>query len=225
MFICPSRHKVTAYPWPSALTFLNIETPTLPALIGRSDYAANAGSVAGLAATPVEDLTSLGTASDLNKLYALYDAFDWSTVDGTSLNPDATMKRANGVIFRRSTVPMASIRDGLGCTYLVGERHMDPQNYISDDSGYDNSGGWDMGYSYDVNRWTVSPPYLDHTPSRDSGDTFRPTFAKSFGSAHSVGFHMAFCDGSVRRIALRHRPGGPQEPRQPQRRQSSNQGR
>lgn len=194
VFICPSRHKVATYPSSSGLSFKNIETPPF---LGRSDYAANAGS-SGTPVSAQQELRSAG-ASDLNQIYAFYDTFDWSTVDGTAQSADVSV-RANGVIFRASTVQMASIRDGLSCTYLIGERHMDPANYISDVIGYDNSGGWDMGYSYDVNRWTVSPPYLDHTPYPASA-AVRTTFAKSFGSAHSVGFHMSFCDGSVRRIA------------------------
>ena len=195
VFVCPSRHKVVAYPRCSSLSFKNIETPVN---IGRSDYAANAGS-AGLPETDVRELTSSGV-SDLDSMYAFYDKFDWSTMDGTATSAKID-ERANGVIFRASTVQLASIRDGLSFTYLIGERHMDPVRYVTDNVGYDNSGGWDVGYSYDVNRWTMSPPYLDHTPFPPTSAS-STTFAKSFGSAHSVGFHMSFCDGSVRRLAF-----------------------
>jgi len=107
----------------------------------------------------------------------------WEALWGTS--NDAT-----GVIYRRSMVKMAHILDGASNTYLIGERFLNPDNYY-DGYACDNDQGWDLGYDYDVNRWTGAPDQ----PLQD-----RPGLAgcrTNFGSAHAAGFQMALCDGSV----------------------------
>ncbi len=60
-----------------------------------------------------------------------------------------------------------------------------------------NDQGWDQGYDYDTIRWTTSGPKQDTPGYVDNGgcDTI-------FGSAHSSGFNMAFCDGSVRKMSF-----------------------
>ncbi len=100
-----------------------------------------------------------------------------------------------GVMFLASTVKMAHIGDGNTTTYLLGERHLNPDSYYTG-SACANDQGWDLGYDYDTNRWTRN--HENDQPRRDTpgyGDC-----ETAFGSAHSAGFHMVFCDGSVKKL-------------------------
>ena len=92
------------------------------------------------------------------------------------------------MIFRRSEIRLSEIPDGTSKTYLVGERYLNPDSYY-DGIACDNDQGWDLGYDYDVNRWTRYPPMRD-TPGVGGCRTI-------FGSVHSSGFNVVLCDGSV----------------------------
>ena len=100
------------------------------------------------------------------------------------------MSKATGVSFLRSTLRIADIADGTSHTYLIGEKHVSSAHYTdAADPGYDQHpfGGVDL----DLNRWTYFTPIHDD-PRIDP---------RSFGSAHSGGCHMSFCDGSVKTIS------------------------
>jgi prepilin-type N-terminal cleavage/methylation domain-containing protein/prepilin-type processing-associated H-X9-DG protein len=180
-FLCPTRHKLQTYPAGTTPAYVNIDPPTI---VGRSDYAANAGDGSTKA-----DPTNPNTSSDPN--------FNWSTCPGTATYT-GTSGPATGVIFRASMCSMAAIKDGPQFTYLLGERYLDPdfydghQPYCATDHQ-----GWDQGYDYDTIRWTTLGPQRDTPGYCDTGccDTF-------FGSAHPSGFNMAFCDGSVRKMSF-----------------------
>jgi prepilin-type N-terminal cleavage/methylation domain-containing protein len=94
----------------------------------------------------------------------------------------------NGICCQQSRVKVIDITDGMTYTYLVGEKNVMPDYYYNGlDGGNNNSalGGDDC----DLNRWTCWPPMLDWPGQSNS---------LTFGSAHLVGFGMAFCDGSVK---------------------------
>ncbi len=167
LFICPTRRKVQVYPRDHPVRFLNISDPN-PRIIARSDYAANGGSIEG-----DPDNGGPNPNYDLN--------YNWPSVDGSPLN---------GVIYRASATSMAAIKDGASFTYLLGERYLCPDNYYT--TNCDNDQGWDLGYDFDVNRWTDLPPMQDQ-PGYGGCMTL-------FGSSHPAGFNMAFCDGSVKKI-------------------------
>jgi prepilin-type N-terminal cleavage/methylation domain-containing protein len=173
-FICPTRHGVRTFPRQHGTRFYNIDDP-MPRLIGRSDYAANAGSNMNLW---VEGPTSLSDAQD----------FDWAGQPGTQYSK---VERALGVIFCASELPLSAITDGTAKTYMIGERYLDPDCYDTNDC-CDNDQGWDMGYDYDVNRGT------GEAPGRDTAGVGGCSVA--FGSAHPGGFVMGFCDGSARKM-------------------------
>ncbi len=96
-----------------------------------------------------------------------------------------------GICYQRSQVTMAQIRDGTSNTYLVGEKYLNPDAYTTaSDYGDDEPA---MGADdLDLNRWT------NYAPSQDTPSV---TNCYTFGSAHSAGFNMALCDGSVRSIS------------------------
>jgi prepilin-type N-terminal cleavage/methylation domain-containing protein/prepilin-type processing-associated H-X9-DG protein len=200
LFCCPTRRVATAYPFKTSDThrFRNLGVPSgllyvqLTA-IGRSDYAGSAGD--GVANTNWEGPGTTGTTQP----YVEGDAkTDWET-DPQSAGCSGGPYCVSGVFYRRSTCKLASITDGTSNTYLAGEKYLNSDAYKEGtDQGDDQ--GWMAGYDYDVNRWTMdtsggTPTYC--VPVQDmpgNGDWRR------FGSAHSVGFHMAFCDGSVKMI-------------------------
>jgi len=190
-FYCPSRRRVASYPYTKSGSdlYINIDTPA-PA-IGRSDYAACGGDNSS-------DECGWQGPADLAAGDAMSDS-DWAGHKGT-------YQDATGVIFRRSEVKPAHIKDGMSSTYLLGEKYLTSSYYVTGE-GEGSDQGWDVGYDYDTIRWTNDA--VDYLPKQDRalvpGDSTisNPRIAKSmraFGSAHSAGFHMALCDGSVKQI-------------------------
>jgi prepilin-type processing-associated H-X9-DG protein len=100
------------------------------------------------------------------------------------------VSQATGVSYLRHGIKLSELRDGASNTYLVGEKYVPITAYFTpDDLGHDQS--MYTGVDLDLNRWTIEPPLWD-----SDSEAYR-----RFGSAHSAGCHMAYCDGSVRLIA------------------------
>jgi prepilin-type N-terminal cleavage/methylation domain-containing protein len=95
-----------------------------------------------------------------------------------------------GVCFRRSEIKIADITDGTSRTYLVGEKYVSPDHYFTGIDPGDNQSLF-SGFNSDQFRQTN---LLYGMPIQD-----RPGYlnVRIFGSAHAIGFQMAFCDGSV----------------------------
>ena len=72
---------------------------------------------------------------------------------GWSQYPGTHWDYTSGIFFRRSATRMASIRHGVACTYLIGERNICPDHY-TDGLASDDDQGWDQGYDFDTIRWT-----------------------------------------------------------------------
>ena len=194
-FNCPSRRRAVAYPFvlttTSPLTkFVNAGLPSQPALCGRSDYAGSGGDnpyPVNQGSCPV---TTLAAGDALT-------ASNWATVAGGV---------TSGVFYLHSTTKIASISDGASKTYLAGEKYCDPDHYVDGTSAWDDQ-GWDSGWDWDTMRWSgkttlTAPGRIDpigttdpaYQPMQDQPGTGQ---GGAFGSAHAIGFHMAFCDGSV----------------------------
>jgi prepilin-type N-terminal cleavage/methylation domain-containing protein len=188
MFTCPSRRSLAARPYTDSgyyigdsSTTTTITSQILP-LTGKTDYGANGGDT--YLTTPFAGPTSL------------------STVDsgGYTSWPAPT----TGVCYCRSTIKMAHITDGASVTLLVGEKYLSSDDY---DSGADlnpNNGpnyggdndGWDCGFDADVNRFAFNPAAPTTNPSNSPKmDTIATKSNWNFGSPHSSGFCVAFCDG------------------------------
>ena len=178
IFLCPTRHHLQAFPFSSSSgQYVNINSPQ--SVIGRSDYAANAGS----------------NAYDPTKSTGPYTtSTNWATTPGTSILTVASSATAcNGVICRAIPVASAQIKDGLSYTYLIGERFMTIPAYNQGPT--ENDAGWDSGYDYNTVRWTAS------APSQDRNIAVSQQLATLFGSSHEAGFNMAFCDGQVKLLS------------------------
>ncbi len=182
IFYCPTRRKVVQYPYTHGSPYFNIDRPSI---IGRSDYAACGGDNNGSTNTTWKgdwngDTTLAGADAQT------YDA--WQGRTGT--DDDCT-----GVIGRRSECELAHIYDGASVTYMLGERYINPDDYYDGRECCDDQ-GWDLGYDYDTNRWTVNNSSC--RPRQDQPGSGGCNV--NFGSAHQRGFNMAFCDGCVRMI-------------------------
>jgi prepilin-type N-terminal cleavage/methylation domain-containing protein len=157
---CPSRRK--------AMTFKAGPDAWQPywtdrlITCARSDYAINAG----------KNNIDTGGPSDR---------------DYTPQNSDKAVTL--GVAGRMWVCLAEHVRDGMSNTYLLGEKYVNPDFYLTSDDLGDNENAY-IGSDRDVYR-------LYGTPCQDRAG-FDNSY--SFGSAHTAGFQMALCDGSVRLI-------------------------
>lgn len=110
--------------------------------------------------------------------------------DGFAGKGFADMTASNGVFHQRSAVSFNQISDGLSKTYLVGEKYLNPDGYATGFDASDNHSCL-IGDDWDMYAWTNTPPMQDQ---RGYADSYR------FGSSHSSGFSVVFCDGSVRHL-------------------------
>jgi prepilin-type N-terminal cleavage/methylation domain-containing protein/prepilin-type processing-associated H-X9-DG protein len=168
---CPSRRKSGAFPASFYGTGSNYSSPSQ---VTRSDYAANGGDT-------YQELPRNITSPD----------------DALSMRQDFAnlAKAVNGIMFAGSMISTADISDGTSNTYLLGEKYLCPDCYETPDpyAWGDNEASL-IGDDHDVTRWATGQPWPD-TPSYFSGGC-----EQLFGSAHSNGFNIAFCDGSVQTI-------------------------
>lgn len=182
MFNCPTRRKLKTFPnWYFGLdknkahcvnADMNLEH-------ARSDYAANSGDQPGT-------WYASGTYYQGPQSVAAAASHSW---------PDTSY--INGIVFLRSEVSRATVRDGLSHTYLFGEKYVVPDK-MADGKSPGDDGPMHQGHDVDVLRWTWPPDNLACLPDRDRQGN--QSAVDCFGSAHPGGFQMVFCDGSVKMI-------------------------
>jgi hypothetical protein len=103
----------------------------LVSAVGKTDYAANGGSV----------VVMWGSGPD-----SLADALAGIGFTSTT--------SCNGIAHQRSKVRFADISDGTSATYLVGEKYLDPRFYTTGASFGDDHSVL-VGDDVDLHRWTV----------------------------------------------------------------------
>ncbi len=100
---------------------------------------------------------------------------------------------SNGVVMHTQlgAIRSTDITDGTHCTVLVGEKQLNRAAFgeSADDNESYCTPGWN---DWEVYRGGSDPP----APDDDRPCDLAPS--RAFGSAHPVGFNVAFCDGSVR---------------------------
>jgi prepilin-type processing-associated H-X9-DG protein len=122
----------------------------------------------------------------------------------------------NGISFQRSEVSFRQISDGTTNTYMVGEKAITTTNYETGADLGDNE-TWCTGFNNDNFRKTAwgSIPNLQELVPLPDAPTYPPLPAgitgtpdtvvargiASFGSPHSGGMNIAFCDGSIHTIS------------------------
>ena len=170
--ICPTRRKVIAYP-----TNQTSYNSAQPALLSKTDYAANGGS------NHFE-----GTGPQLgDNCYTKFPNCPWSNPDQSSFN---------GVEGERSEVRPGLITDGLSNVFFAGEKYLDAaQYYTGQDPADDNCVL--QGNDRDTNRWvmygsTAQPPLRDVKGNQQEF---------CFGSAQPAGVNLVLCDGHAQLIS------------------------
>jgi prepilin-type N-terminal cleavage/methylation domain-containing protein len=177
--ICPSRRQAVLYPYTQTSNWAPYNS-NQPSTAARCDYAANAGD-GDPQLTGSCFLGEVGFSPPTT--YAQGDSMTWPIF--------ATYY--SGVSFNRSEIKMADIRDGTSCTYMMGEKYLCTDLYTTGQSGGDNQYNF-QGFDRDLNRWASNDSYGYGIPRQDAPGL---DYYFNFGSAHPIGFHMAFCDGSV----------------------------
>lgn len=186
LFYCPTRRRPTAFPYVYRWKYYNIDQPEV---VGRSDYAANAGDfvccMGGGPKTLEEGDSAPLQPAKGSKETIPKGAYAWPRSDDLS----------TGVIYQRSAIRNADLSDGTTHTYLIGEKYLRPINYKNGkDLGDDQ--GWNSGYVKDNERWTQLGKKRDPRQDDDAdGNTER------FGSPHAQTMNFVFADGSVRPVA------------------------
>ncbi|NLF09268.1 MAG: DUF1559 domain-containing protein [Pirellulaceae bacterium] len=179
MFNCPSRRQPILYwfgPGPQGTpNTYNMDYQNVH-YAARGDYAMNCGTVCG--------------SDDTNWFREGPRSFAQGDDTTGSWWPMAKISKCNGISYMLSMVRSAQVSDGTSCTYMIGERYLNPDHYLDGLDPSDNQFIM-MGYDNDNYRCTAYKPAQDQ-PGLWMGEPF--------GSAHSDGFHMAFCDGSVKMI-------------------------
>jgi prepilin-type N-terminal cleavage/methylation domain-containing protein len=190
---CPSRRRAVTYP---AGGYKPINASP-SAMVGRSDYAANAGNENDtVLAQPGPNVTTFKASgggfvlADAN-WQPYYSSFVGYLPNGAQLPAG----EPNGVIFLGSQVRKDDITDGLTNTFLLGEKFLNPNNYSN---GADKGDGRSMysGCSYDNERTTYGLNGMAGTPLQDHAEITTAAF-DMFGSAHFNSCCFVFCDGSV----------------------------
>lgn len=184
LFVCPSRRPCSAWPVVEKYPWVHTPRPFGDVVsVARADYAINAGT---------SHVFSFSGPADLIQGD---DAEFWRNAPYP--------KDFTGISHLRIGASMQSIADGTSKTYLLGEKHLEVENYATGMSPGDNESLY-AGYCTDLHRFTglienmkVSrSPYAAPLSDFATPDGNASGFVR-FGSAHPAGLHMAYCDGSV----------------------------
>ncbi|MCL4853896.1 MAG: DUF1559 domain-containing protein, partial [Bryobacteraceae bacterium] len=191
-FNCPSRRSPQAYAWaadfggaPSGVT------RQIPTKAARSDYAANAGT------KWTEGFNDwLGPSGPA---FSPGGPVDYNQAQTKLSDIQAFVAARRGVIFAGSEVPLSDIRDGTSNTLLVGEKYLNPVNYIDGRTNGDNECMY-IGDNQDISRWVGQEGednslYVPHQDRAGLSADF------SWGGPHAGVFLTVFCDGSVHGVA------------------------
>jgi prepilin-type N-terminal cleavage/methylation domain-containing protein/prepilin-type processing-associated H-X9-DG protein len=180
---CPSRRPAVLYPQVAGRAYPTNGSPITET--SHSDYAANAGTRNDGSnwwrPTPAADAMAVNTSTGFFK-----DVDDPKIVNGNITNSSYM----DGVCFFSSIVKVKDIGDGTAHTYLIGEKYLSPDDYLTGMNVADDSPLF-SGYDWDWHKWGAD------RPERDRRGYVTNTI---FGSAHATGFNMSFCDGAVRTI-------------------------
>ena len=202
---CPSRRAGQVFPKPIDGTFIAYNSAQNPAggnVAGRSDYAINCGD-------PEINEVPYPVGAGPSNLNTLQNEslYSWcltrtGKVQNTGCAGPRTT-RVTGVSFQRSEVAIRHVTDGTTRTYLIGEKYLLPSKYETGDDNGDNE-TWCTGYNNDNFRSAYLPPAQDAENNSFRapypGDAVLHRGSEIFGSVHTSGMNMAYCDGHVETV-------------------------
>ena len=209
-FLCPTRRAVALYPFTIA-TAANYNLPAAPALAAKTDYAANGGDVYAAPGTigiwssncgdgdcgPSTSSAASLTPGSSGLASANMTVMGWAS--GTDANGNQVYG-PTGIVAAMMTSSASQITDGLANTYLVAEKYVQADLYLSGTDAGDN-GNLYIGDNKNITRYTSTSSYPSANylpPMQDRRGLSNPA---GFGSAHSFGFNACMCDGSARPIS------------------------
>ena len=187
LLYCPSRRLSRTYP----NTFLPVNNPGFDRGdlfwynakkaddVAKTDYSANVGDLwVWWNEGPPPEKAANGEG------FFKFHGVNRATVD---------LGEVSGVVMQRQPVYRRQITDGVSKTYFAGEKAMVISAYKTGRAFNDDQSAWN-GDDWDLLCTTQFPPHEDLSePTAD--------LSVSFGSAHSLGFGMVYCDGSVQTIS------------------------
>jgi hypothetical protein len=148
--------------------------------VNRSDYAANGGT---------------------QQIYWHNGPLPSDAYAGNGFLPLEVTSLIDGIGYQRSQVSAADVTDGASCTYMLGEKYHDPNNYTTGlDAGDDSC----IFAADDFDRfcWAFAdiktPKPCTNPPMKDRRGF---TDYQRWGSAHNDIFNVAMCDGSIHPIS------------------------
>jgi prepilin-type N-terminal cleavage/methylation domain-containing protein len=204
IYVCPTRRQAIVYPVAPYNADLNVAQCGTVDGAARCDYAANAGTYFTHDGGTGYNQYDYGPKTMAEGLDPNYQWGDLS-FKGASISPRMPLgpPGADGISYKRSAIQIKDIPDGLSHTYLVGEKYLNPDDYVTGLDWADNESLY-AGFGNDTYRatgWEAPPngtgPGLI-PPMRD-----RRGYAQfeAFGSPHPQVWNMVFCDGAVHSIS------------------------
>jgi prepilin-type N-terminal cleavage/methylation domain-containing protein/prepilin-type processing-associated H-X9-DG protein len=198
---CPSRRSTNVFALTSTvLPYAYCETPI--EVCSKSDYAANAGDMFNAEPTTGGSAIPYGETDYQKGMTYAWKPL-WTSREPMNQNQVITLEEGTGVVYTRSEVAFRNIEDGTTNVYMVGEKYMSTDHYLDGLDEGDNEPGF-SGANADTLRVTASRITFNRPVqlSPDQTGENKDLDPLKFGSAHSSGFNMAFCDASVRLVAI-----------------------
>ena len=182
----------------------------------RTDYAANSGTAGEydggiwLGGAPSALTGDYSGAEAQFKTRININTMDLCKIPSSGPELNRVRLCQDGISFIRSEVEGRQIEDGISNTYLIGEKHLNPNEYAggtdvnADTLSTNTNQAAYCGYEWDNQKvaWSFRFGSVgDQENFQPKVDTLREDRTTLFGSAHPGGFHMVFCDGSVHNIS------------------------